>query len=549
MKNSFILFFCLSIFMLVGDRIFSQDNKSGYDSLISKDLNWYNLDPATDKIMGVSTEKAYSNLLTAKTPSKKIIVAVIDGGVDTEHEDLKEKIWINTDEIPGNGIDDDNNGYVDDINGWNFLGNPKGENLKEENLEYTRILKVLTPKFKNVKSESDITRDQEEEYKIYLACKKKYNETLKEYQTSKKNVDAYEKKFNEAENTIKYFLKKDSITEEDLKTITSTNANILEAQKFLQNTFDKKITHTLLASIQKENNLYLDKYLNLEFDARKLVGDDPENILNRVYGNNNVKGPSAGHGTMVAGIIGAVRNNNIGVNGIADNVEIMVLRVVPDGDERDKDVALAIRYAVENGANIINMSFGKAFSPQKEFVDGAIKFAQDNNVLLVHAAGNDGLNNDSIEHYPSKFFDNDSVATTLINVGASGMYNSKDFAAFFSNYGQSVDLFAPGVGITTTYPENEYEEASGTSFSCPIVSGVAALVWSYYPTLTAVQLKQVLLESVEYLKKLKVYVPNKESSSKKKISFSKLCSTGGEVNAYKALIAAEKLAGKNSEKD
>ncbi|MFH0865197.1 MAG: S8 family peptidase [Bacteroidota bacterium] len=543
---NFLTYFILAI--VAGNTIYAQKDTLSNDSLTNKNLNWYNLDHSADKIMGVSADKAYKELLIDKT-SKKIIVAVIDGGVDINHEDLKDHIWVNSGEIAGNGIDDDLNGYVDDVNGWNFLGNSKGENIKEENLEYTRMLKVLKPKFKNIKSENEVDRDKVDDYKTYLACKKKYDEKLKEYQTSKKTIDSYTKKLDDAEKTIKGFLQKDTLIEDDVKNITSTGTAVQEAQKFLLYAFENNINRSLLETIRKENNLYLDKYLNFEFSPRSIVGDDPENILDKNYGNNDVKGPDAGHGTMVAGIIGAVRNNGIGINGIADNVELMVLRVVPEGDERDKDVALAIRYAVENGANIINMSFGKAFSPQKQFVDGAIKFAENHNVLLVHAAGNDGLNNDSTEHYPSKIYNNDSIVKTMINVGASGMYANKDFAAFFSNYGQSVDLFAPGVGITSTTPESKYEDANGTSFSCPVVSGVAALVWSYYPQLTAKQLKDVLLESVAGYKKIKVNQPNKESGvKKKKVSFSKLCKTGGEVNAYKALIAANKLINKTDKK-
>jgi subtilisin family serine protease len=546
MKKTSKYILLLAVIAYFGHTSRAQNSKT--DSLTNKNLNWYNYDPST-KIIGVSTEKAYKELLAGKTSSQKIIVAVIDGGVDIEHEDLKDHIWVNTDEIPNNGKDDDENGYIDDVNGWNFLGNTKGENLEVENLEYTRMLKVLSPKFKSYTSEDDVDRDKLDDYKIYLACKKKYDATLKEYQSSKKAIDSYIKKYNDAEKTVKATLKKDTLNETDVRGFKSTDKSFTEAQNFLVNTYDKKITRALLESIQKENSLYLDKYLNLDYDARKLIGDDPENILDKNYGNNDVEGPDAGHGTMVAGIIAAVRNNGIGINGIADNVEIMVLRVVPDGDERDKDVALAIRYAVENGANIINMSFGKAFSPQKQFVDGAIKFAEDKNVLMIHAAGNDGLNNDSTEHYPSKIFNNDSVAKTLINVGASCMYVSKDFPAYFSNYGQSVDLFAPGVDITTTTPDNKYSAASGTSFSCPVVSGVAALVWSYYPQLTARQLKEVLLESVTSYKKTKVNQPNKESGvKKKKVSFSKLCKTGGVVNVYKALLAADKLVNSTDKK-
>ncbi|HNW98151.1 MAG TPA: S8 family peptidase [Bacteroidales bacterium] len=522
----------------------AQTSESHLDSVYKENFNWYNLDLKKNKIAGVSTEKAYSVLLKGKTPSKKIIVAVIDGGVDIEHEDLKDVIWTNKNEIPGNGKDDDNNGYIDDVHGWNFLGNAKGENLNQENLEYTRIIRDMQTGFKDVKSENDVPVRKLKDYKMYLASKVMYDKKLKEYTSSKDAINSFINKIDDSQAVIKKFLKKDTLIAEDVKSISSTDKEINDAQKFLLNVYDKKISKSALESYQKHNDLYLDKYLNFDFNERnKIIGDDPKNILNKDYGNNDVEGPDAGHGTMVAGIIAAKRNNGIGINGIADNVEIMVLRVVPDGDERDKDVALAIRYAADNGANIINMSFGKAFSPQKQFVDDAIKYAETKNVLLIHAAGNDGLNNDSIEHYPSKILNDNSIVKNLMNVGASSKLKDNKFAAVFSNYGQSVDLFAPGVSIVTTTPNNKYDDANGTSFSCPVVSGIAALVWSYYPRLTAVQLKDILLQSVVSYKKLKVNLPNLDSKKAevKKVSFAELCKTGGEANAYKALVAAEKF--------
>jgi subtilisin family serine protease len=337
-------------------------------------------------------------------------------------------------------------------------------------------------------------------------------------------------------------LKKEEFTKEDLEGITSTEENIIKAKKYLLNLYSKGFTKGDMAGIKDHTSLYLDKYLNLEYDARWLVGDDPENISDTKYGNNNVKGPDAGHGTLCSGLIAANRNNGFGIDGIAENVLIMAIRVVPDGDERDKDVALAIKYAVDNGANVINMSFGKALSPQKKFVDEAIKYAAAHNVLLIHAAGNDGENNDSIEHYPSKFMNDGSVAPNMITAGASSFSMDKNYAAIFTNYGMSVDLFAPGVNISSTIPENKYSLTNGTSFSCPITSGVAALVWSYYPQLTAVQLKDVLLKSVSKQTKLQVYKPGRGSKIRTEMKFSKLCKTGGTVNAYNALKLAAKIS-------
>lgn len=511
------------------------------DSLNPKYLNWHNKDFKSDKIPGVSVDKAYSELLSNAKSKKTIIVAVIDGGVDTAHADLKGKIWKNSDEIAGNGKDDDNNGYVDDVFGWNFIGNAKGENVDVENLEVTRVVKKYEPIFKNIKSESDVKAEQKADYKMYVLAKAKYDKQLKQYATELEQITAFETKLDDAETTIKKAINKEEITKEDLEAITSSEEEIIKAKKYLLNLNSKGFTRSDLKEMKDHNSLYLDKYLNINYNSRALVGDDPENIGDTKYGNGNVKGPDAGHGTLCAGLIAANRNNGIGINGVAENVLIMAIRVVPDGDERDKDVALAIKYAVDNGANIINMSFGKAFSPQKKFVDDAIKYAEAHNVLLVHAAGNDGENNDTIEHYPSKFINDGTVANNMITAGASNFTMDKNYPAIFSNYGMSVDLFAPGVNISSTSPENKYSLTNGTSFSCPITSGVAALVWSYYPDLTALQLKDILLKSVSKQSKMKVYKPGRGSKVRVELKFSKLCKTGGSVNAYNALKLAAKI--------
>jgi len=540
MKRACIYFLCLVVVLMFSSNLHAQRGVSTVDSLNKKYVNWFNLDSKSNKVAGVSVDKAYKELLKGKTSKKTIIVAVIDGGVDTLHADLKGKIWKNIHEIPGNGIDDDNNGYVDDVFGWNFLGS-KGYNLNVENLECTRILKKLKPIFKNVKSQDVVAADQMADYKLYLACTQKYNEEYKTNQSELKGIEKFESNLNDAETHIKEYLKKDKITEEDLKGITTTDAKISAYKDFLTKVYKQGITAEVLKSAKEQSETYLDKYLNFDFNPRDSVGDDPENISDTKYGNNDVEGTHADHGTLCAGIIAANRDNGIGINGIATDVKIMALRVVPDGDERDKDIALAIRYAVDNGAKIISMSFGKAFSPQKKFVDDAIKYAETRNVLLIHAAGNDGMNNDSTEHYPSKNFLDGTVSKNMINVGASNLKLDKTYPAFFSNYGQSVDLFAPGMNIVSTVPGSHYDKANGTSFSCPIVSGVAALVWSYYPELSALQLKDVLLSSVTSQAKLKVNLPDKESDVKKVVAFSTLCSTAGTVNAYKALKAADKL--------
>jgi len=537
-------YFLLVILVFSFNSMFSQPRGvSTTDSLDQKYFDWFNSSPANGQNQGASVNRSYTELLKNKKPGKKIVVAVIDGGVDITHPELQGKIWINADETDGNGIDDDKNGFVDDIHGWNFIGNSNGENILYENMEYVRIFKTLNPKFEKVGSINEVKVSEQNSYKLYLKCKTKLIEELEKYSFRKRNITDFEETFTARESVIKAFLKKENVTQNDIEAINTNNSEVNTAKDYLLDLYKNGFSPNSLAEMKKRVNDFLTYYLNVEFDARKLVGDNPDDILDTKYGNNNVNGPRASHGTFVSGIIAANRSNNLGINGIADNVEIMVLRVVPDGDERDKDVALAIRYAVDNGANIINMSFGKYFETGRQFVDDAIHYADIHNVLMVHSAGNDGDNLDLIDHYPTKILSNGSVAKNWITIGASSDVLDKNFCAVFSNYGQkNVDLFAPGVNIISIYPHNLYHMGDGTSFSGPVVTGVAALVWSYYPELTALELKEVLMNSSTRYPKSKVYIPNIKSEKRSKAKFGKLSQTGGIINAYDALLSAEKVA-------
>jgi subtilisin family serine protease len=520
---------------------YSQSNTAySVDSLDSKFLNWYNQSPKLDKIQGVEVNRAYSEILVSKTPKKKIVIAIIDSGVDIEHPDLQGKIWTNKNEIPNNGVDDDNNGYVDDIHGWGFLGNGKGENIAEENIEQTRIYRDLKPFYENIKASDSLNEKQKKEYAIYTQCKNSYFEELNKYLKSKQNIEAFEKDLNTVEGIIKNYLKRENYTVDDLKQINTLDERVMRAKAYLLDRYNNGFTHKGLQEYKDHISLYVDKHYNVDYLPRKIIGDNPTDLSDRNYGNNDVKGPRPDHGTPVSGVIAAVRNNGIGIDGIAENVELMILRAVPKGDERDKDIALAIRYAVDNGANIINMSFGKDFSPQKEFIDEAIKYASDQNVLMVHAAGNKAEDLDVIERYPTNRLDSGSDVQSWISVGANSIKLGKDLCGVFSNYGQTkVDLFAPGVDIISLAPEKKYIKTNGTSFSGPVVTGVAALVWSYYPELSALELKEILLESCTLYKNKKVLIPNLQKEKKGKAKFSNLSVTGGIVNAYNALKLAE----------
>ncbi len=528
-----------------------KDRGTSFDSIRAevknKYLNWQNLDPEKDNVMGVSTERAYSELLKGKKPKKEIIVAVIDGGVDIKHEDFKGHIWVNEDEIPNNGIDDDNNGYIDDVNGWNFIGNEKGENMTYSHLEKTRIVRKYHDKFKNVKSEKELSTKDVNIYKEYKRALKSYEKSVKEAKIWEKLLTHNENKTIKAQKTLaKYLTPSDTLCKKELLAIKPQNRAEKKAKNRLLELYSVYVRNTK-EYYEKAKKVYyandLDYYLNVNFDARKLIGDDDYNFNDRKYGNNKVDGDNygSGHGTFVSGVIAANRNNGIGINGIAENVKIMAIRVVPDGDEYDKDVALAIKYAIDNGAQVINMSFGKYFCVNKYMVDEVLNYAKDKNVLLFHAAGNESLDNDKNVHYPIRKFDNGEVIPNWIAVGASTKYMDKRLPAIFSNYGQTdVEFFSPGRSIFSTYPQNTYRVASGTSFACPIAAGVAALVWSYYPNLTAVQLKDILMKSVIKYDG-RVTRPKDGGLFHPKTKFSKLSVTGGVVNAYKALQEAEKM--------
>lgn len=538
-QKLFILVF--SLLLLSGTVAFSQSHEgTTLDSLDKSYLNWHNLDPETNGIQGISVERAYNEILKNKVAKRKVIVAVIDGGVDIEHEDLQGKIWHNEDEIPNNGIDDDNNGFIDDMHGWNFIGNSKGENIKYENMEEVRIYRALDKIYKDITSINDVTDEKKEEYKTYIACKTFYKEELEKFQNRRNNIYKIEKQMNEVEGVLEIYLGKKDFTQKDLKSIHTSDEKIIRYKNYLLSLYKIGLTREGLNKSKEYVDEQLDKYLNIDFKPREIIGDDIEDINDNKYGNNDVKWTRSDHGTFVAGLIAATRNNNIGIDGIAESVEIMALRTVPVGDERDKDIALSIRYAVDNGANIINMSFGKNYSPQKSLVDEAVKYAEEHNVLLVHAAGNEADDIDKVERYPTDRFLNNDTATTWINVGASAMKYDKNLCGVFSNYGKkNVDIFAPGHDVLSLYPENKYLISSGTSFACPVVSGVAALVWSYYPELTALELKEIILKSTNQYPKKKVYVPNVSSNKKVKVKFETLSLSGGTVNAYAALKLAE----------
>jgi len=553
-----LLFLCL-----IAGQAFSVDNNLTKQDTVNVPKDWFLRDPEIDHFQGVSAEKAYSILLKGK-PSRTVLVAVIDSGIDVEHEDLKDVIWTNEDEIPGNGIDDDKNGYVDDIHGWNFIGGKNG-NVDEDTYEVTREYARLKPLYENV-DEKKVSKKNRAEYALWKEVQAKYDRDSK---SSKDKYDQYNQQYELYSNAFGTLSFCDSVISKSmggktvfkstLSEVEATNDTIRFAKETLLKVLENVEGDIEIREFLNELNEYVEQLksgvdhyatavdfgYNVDFNSRSIVGDDPKNLYEKGYGNNDVEGPDARHGTHVAGIIGADRKNDVGIKGIADNVKIMSVRAVPNGDERDKDIANAILYAVDNGAQIINMSFGKSFSPQKEAVDKAVKYAESKGVLIIHAAGNDGDDLDKESNYPTKVLKNGIEAKTWLEIGASSWGADGNFVGSFSNYGKkSVDLFAPGVQIYSTVPGNHYEDLQGTSMACPATAGVAALIMSYYPDLTADQVKTILKESTRKFDGLKVTKPG----SAEEVPFAQLSSTGGLVNAYEAVLLAEKSKGQTIKK-
>jgi cell wall-associated protease len=515
--------------------------------------NWQLMDLKDDSVYGTSVNKAYSELLKDKKPHR-VIVAVIDAGLDTAHEDLQGHIWTNKKEIAGNGIDDDHNGYADDIHGWNFLGGKNG-NITSESLESYREYYRLHLVYSGITDSTQVPAGKRKEYQYWLKLQQRFNNDSSKTAASIVRTSALLATLKSTDSTWENLLHKDTLYITDIKTavaadsiatsrdslakiIMKTYATRHFADNMSLETLHDRLSDGLKSLQERIKNFSIDP----NADRKQIVGDDPFNINDKHYGNNNVAAGVPSHGTHVAGIIAAGRNNGIGMDGITNDVLIMPIRAVPDGDERDKDIALAIRYAVDNGAEVINMSFGKPFSPGKKWVDDAVKYADSKDVLIIHAAGNDNNDLDTAMNFPSAVFLNSTaVAPNIITIGASTGGPDSLLAASFSNYGQKrVDVFAPGQNVYSTIPGNKYASYSGTSMASPVVAGIAALILEYYPDLTAEQVKYVIEHSVVKFPGLMVKKPGSDTM----VPFSSLSVTGGIVNAYDALKLAATIKGK-----
>jgi subtilisin family serine protease len=535
--NRFFLLLCSLLISCSSNHYLITNNSNFKKSKIINEVlkNWHHKDINLDSIPGISLDRAYQELIKNKK-GKEIIVAVLDMQIDLNHEDLRKSIWLNDAEIPNNNLDDDKNGYIDDVNGWNFIGNKKGESLFNSNFIFTRVVKKFKNKFKSL-AINDILNKDKKQFIDYQNALIEYNENLSIRKNNFKNFINWGKRYEVTKKILKEYFPNNNYTIDKLNEIKTNDSikkdaiiNMLDHIDYGQN--DKWLKKNL-----KLQKLHLNFFLNLNYDERKLVGDDVNDINDTNYGYHNIavnQDNLTYHATYVAGILAATRNNNIGVKGISNDIKIMPIVISPNGDEFDKDIALAIKYAVDSGAKIINMSSTKKYSLHSNWVENALIYASKNDILFITSAGNNSVNIDNSITFPN---DSNKKITNFINVGATSYECNGKLLTFFSNIGkENVDIFAPGKKIYTTQINNTYRFVEGTSFSAPIVSGIAALIWSYYPKLKAHQVKEILLASgVSY----DIDVEIIEDGKKKLVPFSSLSKSGKIVNAYNALLYAK----------
>jgi subtilisin family serine protease len=499
---------------------------------------WWLLDQR-DGYPGIAAERAHRELLAGRVARDTVVVAIIDSGVETTHPSLAPYLWTNPREIPGNGVDDDGNGYVDDVHGWNFLGGPDGRNVEHDTYEVTRLYARLRPRWEGVRADT-LPPALREEWQLWDRVRADFTRRRDEYRGILQQVRQVESRATAAEQALRRALGTDELTVERVQRYTPGTAQLQQARQVYLQLAGMGYPPERIRQERESLESTVRYGFDPAFDPRPIVGDDYADGNERLYGNNDYPGPDATHGTHVAGIVTAVAGRGFVSSG-GPIVRIMTLRAVPDGDERDKDVANAIRYAVDHGARVINMSFGKAWSPEKELVDAAVRYAESRGVLLVHAAGNDGEDLDSGSNFPTRVYRDGGSAANWLEVGASSWRGGSGLAASFSNYGaQQVDVFAPGVAILSTVPGGGFGRNDGTSMAAPVVSGIAATLLSYFPELDAVQVRELILRSATPLGGERVVRPGTEDE---RVPFSTLSRSGGIANLYEALRLAAELTG------
>ena len=506
-----------------------------------EEKNWYLKDIITDSLPGISLTQIYDSLLINKT-GKEVIIAVLDSEIDIEHKDIKKHVWKNEDEIPHNGIDDDKNGYIDDINGWNFLGNNKGENILNANYEYVRIVRKYQNLFKN-KKEIQIKKEDLPDFRKYIGAKTKLDSEFSKMKRRLKYGEIIFQNFLNAKEALKNYFPEEIYTYEKLKEIDTLGNDLGKHVIEIKLLLDYNDTEANMKRVRDDTKNDVNYRLNLDYNSRLILADNPDNINDKNYGNNKLSEnlDKYTHGTRMASVVLDKLKNE------TNEIIVMPIIIEPLGDAHDKDIALGIKYAVDNGAKVINMSFGKEFSMYPEWVHKAFKYAEKHNVLIVSSCGNDGkkLDND-FQKYPNDniFKGKKEVSDNFLFVGASTINLNKELKASYSNYSNKyVDIFAPGDKIYTTFPNGGKKIDRGTSISTALTSRVAALLYAYYPNLTASQVKHILMDSgLEY--DIEVSTPTKDDKNKM-TPFNQLSKSGKVLNAYNAFIMADSISRSN----
>ena len=510
---------------------------------------WSKQNYGKDMNNGISLEKLQTSTLLTNPSEQNVIVAVLDTQTDIDHEAISEQLWINEDEIPNNNIDDDGNGYVDDVNGWNFMGFDNDGYFRYQNFEYTRILRYkddfLNKNSVYAKSDSLLSLEydravitQKRYHRFYTNWAKSLDFSIDMWQTVTDSLIRFFPDEDYDLNTLdslysiykindKSYIKRRDDRDTDLGALIFYKIVDLETNtNSLKNVIDSKLQKDSI--INYNLNVNVDRKLQF-----KRTG--------AFYGNNklNINKYSNNHSTEVISIIAgsATKEELISFH---KNIKVMPICISVSGDEHDEDVANGIRYAVDNGAKVINMSFGKQFSLYPEIVHQAFLYAQQHNVLLVHASGNDAIDIDATPFYPIdiNYYTGEEGVQNFINVGAISKRTDSTMVSSFSNYGKkNVDIFAPGEYIHVAQAtKKQYGYDSGTSLSAPLVSATAALLYLYFPKLSVFDIKECILESGNSIDKNVL----KPGTKNEYVHFSELCSSGKILNVYAAFLMANK---------
>ncbi len=533
---------CASVFALAFALAFAAEGRGqeapAQPAVATSPNNWWLLDPVRDHVPGIGAERAFTELLAGRKPQRSVVVAIIDSGIDTTHADLHSFLWSNPKETPAS--DGDGDGLVGDVRGWDFIGGAGGRDVGQDTYEITRQYALLRTRFESANPDTTSAQGKAD-YRRYLKLKSEIENKRAAASAEQAQLDQMVPAVQRALTILRQALAPESLTVENVEKLQSPRTDVAMARIAFLRLAEAGISPDEVERGLDEAKNDLAYHLNPDFDPRAIVGDNYADVTQRTYGNADVVGPDPMHGTHVAGIVLGVPGNRELLADGTPAVRIMTVRVVPDGDERDKDVANGIRFAVDHGANIISMSFGKDISPYKSAVDDAVKYADAHGVLLVHAAGNDAQDLDSSPDFPNRYFDAGGQAADWLEIGASSWHTGEQLPASFSNYSKSkVDLFAPGVDIYSTLPGNKHGRLSGTSMATPVVSGVAAMLMAYFPNLTAAQVRQILLTTTTSYAGQSVARPG-EGGNGGMAKFGDLSAAGGVVNAYNAVKAAEAM--------